>query len=204
MKLGKIKQLALLSWLDWERPVKHRTMPIRNKVSFIAAVLRLEHEECITPGAWRRAETSSSRLTVGDIFYSRRTARNSVDADKLFYREQPRPTTLAFAWWARFLCSNKIVLAAATGSDVWTPRRWICKKLFSRSLLWYLWELACWGVRLTTLHSPGGFSESPWTPRRDAHLFYWLHHANMAGINSFDELNLILALKVKSNMSVYL
>lgn len=96
-KLGKIKQLALLSWLDLERPVKHRTMPIRNKVSFIAAVLRLEHEECITPGAWRRAETSSSRLTVGDIFYSRRTARNSVDADKLFYREQPRPTTLAFA-----------------------------------------------------------------------------------------------------------
>lgn len=61
------------------------------------------------------------RLTAGDIFYSRRTARNSVDADKLFYREQPRPTTLAFAWWARFLCSNKIVLAAATGSDVWTP-----------------------------------------------------------------------------------
>lgn len=26
------------------------------------------------------------RLTAGDIFYSRRTARNSVDADKLFYR----------------------------------------------------------------------------------------------------------------------
>ena len=74
--------------------------------------------------------------------------RNSVDADKLFYRgSEPRPTTLAFAWWARFLCSNKIVLA--TGSGATCEHRWIPKKLFSRSLLWYLWKLACWDVRLT-------------------------------------------------------
>lgn len=56
------------------------------------------------------------RLTAGDIFYSPHSARNSVDADKLFNRgarEQATSHGSAFAWWTRFLCSNKIVLAAA-------------------------------------------------------------------------------------------
>lgn len=61
---------------------------------------------------------------------------------------KPRPTTLAFAWWARFLCSNKIVLATASGATCERRPR-IRKKLFSGSLLWYLWKLACRGIRLT-------------------------------------------------------